>query len=168
MMPRGAFSELSDSAAMLAAAAPDGVLGAGRGCDELLDEELRLGGQAADTAERMESPRAVCGDLALELLARAELVEDLADAFDAGRLERRGWREQRGELGLGPRRRLLEGHDHRQRLLALHEVLHLELAGALGRRPDPEEVVVRLEGLLESVTEPGQRLADLHAVRRDE
>src|SRR5258708_5932517 len=109
MMPPGAFSEVSDIAAMLAAAAPDGLLGAGRGCDELLDEELRLGGQAADTAERMESPRAVCGDLALELLARAELVEDLADAFDAGRLERRRCRETRGDPALAPRRPLLAG-----------------------------------------------------------
>src|SRR5258707_11820295 len=104
MMPRGAWMAAgSDIAAMLAAAAPDGLLGAGRRCDELLDQELRLGGQAADAAERMERPRAVRGDLTLELLARAELVEDLADALDAGRLERRGRREQRGELGLRPR-----------------------------------------------------------------
>src|SRR5258708_20676803 len=132
MMPPGAFSEVSDIAAMLAAAAPDGLLGAGRGCDELLDEELRLGGQAADTAERMESPRAVCGDLALELLARAALVEDLADAFDAGRLERRGWREQRGELGLRPRRRLLAGPAHRRGLLGLEQVRRVALAVAPG------------------------------------
>src|SRR5437667_9881648 len=103
MMPPGAFSGVSDTARMLAAGAPDGLLGAGRRRDELFEQELRLAGHPADPAERVQGPGAVRGDLALELLASAELVEDLADALHALGGERRGWLEQGGELGPKPR-----------------------------------------------------------------
>src|SRR5690349_16163365 len=144
MMLRGAAMDDSLTAAMLAGAAPDRLLGAGRRRHELLEQRERLAGHRGDAAQGVQRAGAVRGDLALQLLARPELVEDLADALDAFRGERRGRLEQARELGPQARRGLLERDDHRQGLLALHEVLHLELPGALGRGPDAEEIVVRL------------------------
>ena len=58
-----------------------------------------------------------------------------------GRRRRRRLAEARAVLGAG----VLEGVDDRQRLLAVGEVRRL-LAGRLLRAPDPEQVVVELEG----------------------
>src|SRR4029077_17851282 len=101
MMPPGACSRVSDTARMLAATAPAGLSRAGRRRDELLEEPERFAraGQRGDPAQRVERARAMRRDLGLELLARPELVEDLANALDARGRERRRRREQRGELG---------------------------------------------------------------------
>src|SRR5579859_861440 len=116
MMPRGAAMDGSFTAGMLAGAAPDRLLGAGRRRDELLEYGQRLAGHRRDAAQGVQRPRTVGRDLALQLLARPELVEDLADALDAFGGERRGRLEQRRELGPQARRGLLERDDHRQGL----------------------------------------------------
>src|SRR6266851_4739554 len=167
MMPPGAFSEVSDTALMLAAGAADGLLGAGGRRDELLEEGERLAGHPGDPAERMERPGAVRRDLALELLAGANLVEDLADPLDVLGRERCRRLEQCSELRPEPRRGLLAGDDNRQPLLALHEVVNLELPGALGRGPDAQQVVVGLEGLAEVIAEPSEGLAHARIVGRE-
>src|SRR5947209_1431127 len=99
MMPRGAATGRSVTAGMLAGAAPDRLLGAGRGCDELFEQRERLAGHRGDAPERMQRAGAVGRDLALQLLAGLELVQDLADPFHAFGPERRRRLEQRGELG---------------------------------------------------------------------
>src|SRR5947209_4405570 len=108
MMPRGAATDRSLTGAMLAGGAPHGLLGAGRGRDELLEEPERLARDRRYRVQRVQRARAVGRDLGLELLARAELVEDLADPFDAVSRERRRRLEQRGELRPQPRRCFLE------------------------------------------------------------
>jgi hypothetical protein len=147
---------------------PPGAFRAGRRRDELLEERewLARPGHRADAAQRVQRPRPVGRDLVLQLLARAELVEDLADPLDARRRQRGRRREEGGELGPRARRGLLERDDDREGLLALHQVVHLELAGALGGGPDPEKVVVRLERLAEVVAEARERLADLRVLGR--
>src|SRR5437762_1267201 len=113
MMPPGAFIWVSVTARMLAGAAPDGLLRAGRGGDELLEERERFAraGHRADAVQRVQGARSVRGDLALQLLTRPQLVEDLADALDALDCERCGRREERGQLGTQARRGLLERDD---------------------------------------------------------
>src|SRR2546430_2814962 len=145
MMPPGAETADSLIAGMLAGG--DRLFGARRRRDELLEEGKRLAGHRADAAKRVERACPVRRDLALELLAGLELVEDLADPLDALRREGRRRLEERVELRAEPGRGLLEGDDDGERLLPLHEVVHLELSGALRRGPDPEEVVVGLERL---------------------
>src|SRR5260370_35249910 len=125
MMPTGGVIGVSDTARMLAAAAPDRLLGAGRRRDELLEEHLRLTGHRADPAQRVQRACAVRSDLALELLPGLELVEDLADPFHALGREGRRRLEQRIELRPQTWRPLLERNDHRQRLLSLHTGVHL-------------------------------------------
>ncbi len=104
-------------------------------------------------------------DVTAKITADTEAVEDLADRLDVLERERCRGLEVRRERRPHARRRLLEREHDRERLLPLHEVVHLELAGALGARPDPEQVVVRLERLAEVVAETRERGPDLGVVR---
>src|SRR5688572_1399435 len=97
----------------------------------------------------MQRATAVRLDLAFEQRTDAEIVEDRADPVHVLRGQRRLRREELVQLRADALRRALEREDHGQRLLALHEVVHLELSGALGRGPDAEQIVMGLERLPE-------------------
>src|SRR5256886_16842291 len=117
-----------------------------------------------DPTQRMEGAAALRVDLRVDERADAQLVKDLPYLLHAFARERRWWREQRGEAPAGLALGTLEPDHDGKRLLALGEVVHLHLPGSLGRGPDPEHVVVRLEGLAERVAEARERLTDLRIV----
>src|SRR5712692_5287841 len=106
----------------------------------------------------MQRAAAMRVDLAVEERSHAEVVEDRADPVDVLRRQWRLRREELVELRAHAWRRALEREHDRQRLLALHEVVHLDLARPLGRGPDAEEVVVRLERLPELLAEARELL----------
>src|SRR6267142_651461 len=110
---------------------------AGRASNEVIEKSQRFftGGDAVEKVQRAAAMRL---DLAFEHRAHAEIVEERAHT----------------------RRGALEGQNDRKSLLALDEIVHLDLAGALRRRPDAEQVVVGLERLAELLAEACQLLAD--------
>src|SRR5439155_18071199 len=112
-----------------------------------------------DGGKEMQRAAAVRLDLAFEHRSHAEVVQDRADPVDVLRRKRRLRREQLVQLSANARRRTFEREHDRQRLLAFHEVVHLDLPGALGGGPDAEKIVVRLERLPELLAEARELLA---------
>src|SRR5256885_8992586 len=134
-----------------------GLSGAGRRRDQALEELKRFTSGRGDASQLMEGASPLRCDLRFDERADPELVQDLANPFHVLRRERGRRREERGETFPQLALRALERQHHRQRLLSLGQVIHLYLAGAFGRRPDAEEIVVRLEGLPEGVAEARER-----------
>src|SRR5688572_5820488 len=131
----------SDTRGMLGGERPSRrhfVRRAGRTSDEVVEQPQWRPTGRRHAVKVTERATAVGFDLALEQRTNAEIVEDGADPVHVLGGQRRLRGEELIELRADTRRRALEREDHRERLLTLHQIVHLDLSGALSRGPDAE------------------------------